>query len=162
MNNILWKPKNVEKTKMMQFLNRINTSYSLDIKSYEDLHRWSIENISDFWKEIWNASDTVHSKSYNDIVDDVHKMPGAKWFQGSRINFAENLLRFKDDRVAIHFQSENFTEQKITYNELYDKVSSLSQSLKSIGVEKVQLSLDSFIEKNTMILEIGLDRIKEL
>ena len=42
-------------------------------------------------------------------------MPGARWFQGSRINFAENLLRFKDDRVAIHFQSENFTEQKITY-----------------------------------------------
>ena len=58
----------------MQFLNRINTSYSLDINSYEDLHRWSIENISDFWKEIWNASDTVHSKSYNEIVDDVHKM----------------------------------------------------------------------------------------
>ena len=136
MKNILWKPTNVEKTKMVQFLNRINTSYSLNIKSYEDLHRWSIENISDFWKEIWNASDTVHSKSYNEIVDDVHKMPGAKWFQGSRINFAENLLRFKDDRVAIHFQSENFTEQKITYSELYDKVSSLSQSLKSIGVEK--------------------------
>ena len=55
MNNILWKPKNVETTEMMQFLNRINTSYSLNIKSYEDLHRWSIENISDFWKEIWNA-----------------------------------------------------------------------------------------------------------
>ena len=136
MKNILWKPTNVEKTKMVQFLNRINTSYSLNIKSYEDLHRWSIENISDFWKEIWNASDTVHSKSYIEIVDDVHKMPGAKWFQGSRINFAENLLRFKDDRVAIHFQSENFTEQKITYRELYDKVSSLSQSLHAIGVKK--------------------------
>ena len=75
-----------------------------------------------------NMGKPFNSKSYIEIVDDVNKMPGAKWFQGSRINFAENLLRFKDDRVAIHFQSENFTEQKITYRELYDKVSSLSQN----------------------------------
>ena len=63
-------------------------------------------------------------------------MPGAEWFPGSRINFAENLLRYKDDRIAIHFQSENYCEKKITYRELYDKVESLAHSLQSIGVKE--------------------------
>ena len=136
MKNVLWKPKNFKKTRMIQFLDRINNLYDLDIKSYEDLHRWSVENIADFWKEIWDISEIIYSKNYNEIVDDIHKMPGAKWFSGSRINFAENLLRFRDDQVAIYFQSENFTEQTITYKELYDKVSALAESLRSIGVRK--------------------------
>ena len=136
MGNILWKPQNCEKTQMMEFLNRINDLYSLKMKSYEELHQWSIQNIPDFWQEIWNCSNVIYSKNYTKIVENVHKMPGAEWFPGSRINFAENLLRYKDDRIAIHFQSENYCEKKITYRELYDTVESLAHSLKSIGVKE--------------------------
>ena len=136
MKDILWKPKNLNNTRMMQFLHKVNDLYSLQIKSYEGLHRWSIENIPDFWKEIWNSSGIIYSKKYTEIVDDVHKMPGAKWFSGAQINFAENLLRFRDDRIAIHFQLENFPSKTITYNELYNQVRALAHSLRSIGIQK--------------------------
>ena len=63
-------------------------------------------------------------------------MPGAKWFSGSRLNFAENLLRYRNDDVAIYAKAENLPLRSITYNELFNQVEALSHSLKSIGVGK--------------------------
>ena len=88
MGKILWRPDNIHKTHMMEFMGRINNLYDLQIQSYEQLHQWSIKNIPDFWKEIWNQSDIIHSKTYTSIIDNIQKMPGAKWFPGSRLNFA--------------------------------------------------------------------------
>ncbi len=136
MGKILWRPDNIHKTHMMEFMGRINNLYDLQIQSYEELHHWSIKNIPDFWKEIWNQSDIIHSKTYTSIIDNVQKMHGAKWFPGSRLNFAENLLRFRDDRIAIYAKAENLPLRSITYNELFNQVEALAHSLKSIGVKK--------------------------
>ena len=76
------------------------------------------------------------STNYKNIVDDVNKMPGAKWFEGVRFNFAENLLRVRSDKPAIHFQSENNSNRTISYKELYSEVKKLASSLRKMGVKK--------------------------
>ena len=136
MAKILWRPNQINDTHMMKFMDRVNNVYDLDINSYQDLHDWSIKNIPEFWKEIWNQSEIIHSSTYTDVIDDLHKMPGAKWFSGSRLNFAENLLRYRNDDVAIYAKAENLPLRSITYNELFNQVKALSYSLKSIGVGK--------------------------
>ena len=136
MTKILWRPKNIHSTHMMKFMDRINNVYDLHLKSYQDLHNWSIKNIPDFWKEVWNQSEIIHSNTYTDIVDDANKIPGAKWFSGSRLNFAENLLRYRNDHIAIYAKAENLPLRSITYNELFNKVEALAHSLKSLGIKE--------------------------
>ena len=114
MAKILWRPKNIHSTHMMKFMDRVNNVYDLHLKSYQDLHNWSIKNIPDFWKEVWNQSEIIHSNTYTDIVDDPNKIPGAKWFSGSRLNFAENLLRYRNDHIAIYAKTENLPLRSIT------------------------------------------------
>ena len=136
MENILWKPSSPEKTQMVQLINRINESYGLGMNSYDELHNWSINHIPEFWKEIWDYCEIKHSVSFSDVVDDVHQMPGAKWFSGAKLNFAENLLRFQDDHPAIHFKGEGQPVRTLTYKELFNDVERLAHSLKEIGVQK--------------------------
>ncbi|MBA65425.1 MAG: acetoacetate--CoA ligase [Candidatus Marinimicrobia bacterium] len=136
MGKVLWRPNNIYNTHMMKFMDRVNNLYGLQIQSYEDLHNWSIKNIPNFWKEIWNQSKIIHSKPYTNIIDNLNKMPGAKWFPNSRLNFAENLLRYRNDSVAIYAQAENFPLRSITYNELFNEVEALAHSLKSLGLKK--------------------------
>ena len=69
------------------------------------------------------------------MVDDLGKMPGAKWFAGARLNFAENLLRYRDDRVALIFKGEVQESRRITYAELYSQVAALALSLRLEGIQ---------------------------
>tara|TARA_Y100001980_G_C14554054_1_gene340106 strand:+ start:601 stop:2544 length:1944 start_codon:yes stop_codon:yes gene_type:complete len=136
MAKILWKPKNIQKTHMFNFMNYINRSYGLQLNSYQELHQWSVKNIPDFWKEIWAQSKIIHSKQYDNVIDDMQKMPGAKWFSGARLNFAENLLRFRNNQIAIYAIAENMPLRTLTYNELFQEVEALTHSLKSCGLKK--------------------------
>ena len=136
MNKILWKPKQVENTQMAKFMETVNTAYSLKLKTYADLFDWSVQKSPDFWEQIWQKANIIHSKPYTQIVDDVKKMPGAKWFSGARLNFAENLLTFRDDKIAIQFQGEGQNLRSLSYKELFDEVERLAHSLREMGVKK--------------------------
>lgn len=136
MNKPLWKPKKPKKSQMYDFIQLINHNYKLKITKYEDLHNWSVNNISDFWKEIWNYSDILYSFKYTAVVKNLKKMPGAKWFINSKLNFAENLLRFKDDKVAVYYKNEEKSVLSLTYKELFIEVEKLTHSLKKLGVRK--------------------------
>jgi acetoacetyl-CoA synthetase len=137
MAKLLWKPSDdqIKKTNMYRFMNFINEKHNQDFKRYEQLHDWSINNIPDFWAVFWEFADIIHSKPYDEIIDDVSKMPGARWFSGARLNFAENLLRHRDDRVALSFNGEGRDPVKLTYAELYDEVARLARSLKDSGIQ---------------------------
>ena len=136
MNKILWKPKISEKSHVSNFIDEINKKNNIQIDKYEELYEWSISNPKQFWEETWKYSNIISSSDYHEIVDDITKMPGAEWFSGAKLNFAENLLRFRDDRPAIHYKSENSKIRTITYKSLYSSVEALSFSLRSIGVKK--------------------------
>ncbi|MBS3732691.1 MAG: acetoacetate--CoA ligase [Desulfobacterales bacterium] len=137
MGEILWQPseEQVQNSTMMQFMNRINAAYNKNFKQYADLYEWSIENIPEFWAEMWNYADIVHSRAYDQVVDDPYKMPGAKWFAGARLNFAENLLRFRDDHTAMVFMGESMPVRRLTYAELYRAVSRVAQALKKLDIQ---------------------------
>jgi len=137
-NKLLWKPTESYKTasRMYAFLNLVADKYNLPDNDYFTIHNWSVNNIAEFWKEVWDFCGIRISKSYDRVIDDTKKMPGAKWFEGSRLNFAENLLSRKDDHTAIIFRGENSVKRELTYAELYEQVRRTAAGLKKLGVKK--------------------------
>ena len=137
MGKLLWKPtpERVQSSNMYDFMQRINERYSKAFESYPDLHRWSVDNISQFWEAMWEYAQVIASQPYACVVDDPQKMPGAKWFQGARLNFSQNLLRYRDDQTALVFYGETKVRRKITYAELYKRVAALGLSMIDSGVK---------------------------
>ncbi len=137
MGKLLWQPseQRIKASNMYRFMNLINEKYNQSLAEYEDLWEWSTENIPDFWVSMWDFAGIKASQPYTEVVDDLTKMPGAKWFSGAKLNFAENLLRYRDDRVALIFKGEARDSTKMTYAELYDEVARVAKSLKEAGVQ---------------------------
>ena len=137
MAKLLWKPseERIKSTNLYRFMNIINEKYNQNFTEYEPLYQWSIENIPDFWANVWEFAKIKSSMPYDQVVDDVRKMPGAKWFSGARLNFAENLLRYRDDQTALIFKGEDRVDKRMTYSELYDEVASVARSLMLAGVQ---------------------------
>ena len=136
MKKVLWRPDSQKKTKMEELTGIINHNHGQKVSSYQQLHDWSVNHIPEFWEEVWNYCDIVHSEPYTEVVDNIQTMPGAKWFRGTKLNFAENLLRFRDDRVAIKFKSEDKSVRELTYLELFQEVEKISHYLRELGVQK--------------------------
>ena len=137
MSELLWKPskERIKNTNMYQFMEFVNVRLGHTFTDYHDLYTWSIEESPAFWATLWDYGEVIHSRLYDQVVDDIHKLPGARWFQGARLNFAENLLRYRDDRIALSFKGEDRPTVSITYNELYQQVARLAKSLRDVGIE---------------------------
>lgn len=133
----LWVPSEERKKKanMIRFMDHVNKKYGKDFKTYWELYDWSVEKIPDFWAAVWDFVEIKASEPYTKVVDDLTKFPGAKWFEGARLNFAENLLRYRDDRPAFKFVGETQKTSQMTYAELYDTVARLAKSLRDLGVK---------------------------
>ena len=137
MPRLLWQPneQRIKSSNMFRFMNEVNEKYSKNFSDYNALHKWSIENIADFWEFMWDFADIKASKPYDQVVDDLIKMPGANWFSGAKLNFAENLLRCRDNKIALIFKSEDRKAIRMTYAMLYDQVTRLAKSLRMLGVQ---------------------------
>jgi acetoacetyl-CoA synthetase len=137
MSELLWQPsqERTKSTNMYHFIQYVNERYGKDFNTYDDLYQWSITEIPSFWAIVWDYGEVIHSRFYEQIVDDYTKMPGAKWFEGAQLNFAENLLRYRDDHIALSFKGEGRQTISITYAELYDRVARLAKSLRKMGIQ---------------------------
>jgi acetoacetyl-CoA synthetase len=137
MAKMLWKPSEarIKNSHMYRFMNFVNKKYRKNFAEYAPLYEWSVESIRDFWAAMWEFAEIKASKPYDEVVDNPKKMPGVKWFSGARLNFAENLLRYRDDHVAVIFQGEDHETRKLTYAELYDEVARLAEPLRELGVK---------------------------
>ncbi|MBC8255899.1 MAG: acetoacetate--CoA ligase [Candidatus Marinimicrobia bacterium] len=136
MQSIIWQPteEQIKYSQMMDYMQFVNKKYNLSLKNYSQLYDWSIERAEDFWGSFCVYSKIIHHSPYSQVVDDITKMPGAKWFEGSTLNFAENLLRYRDNKIAIHFYGEDGKQSTLTYQELNDQVSRLAQSMQKMGI----------------------------
>ena len=136
MGKLLWSPseERVKNSNMYRFMTFVNEREGQAFTDYEQLYAWSVNQIPEFWAAVWDFVGIIASRHYDRVVDDIKKMPGAKWFPGARLNFAENLLRFRDNSVALIFKGEDRPSIRITYAELYDRVARLAKSLKACGV----------------------------
>jgi acetoacetyl-CoA synthetase len=137
MGKLLWKPTEERKKQanMTRFINFVNEKHDLKIASYDELYDWSIENMADFWAAVWKFARIKASRNYDVVVDDLSKFPGARWFGGARLNFAENLLRYRDNHIAFIFKGETQKYARVTYTELYNSVARLAKSLRDMGVK---------------------------
>ena len=137
--DILWKPQNTENTQIHAYMRWLPENGYPNFNSYADLHAWSVDRIEDFWESMWKWGEVTHSKVYKEVLSE-RKMPGAIWFKGARLNFAENLLRFALDsdqsKVALTAVSESRPRVQVTYGDLLRQVESLAAFLKKEGVQK--------------------------
>ncbi|WP_372678902.1 acetoacetate--CoA ligase [Desulfosarcina sp.] len=136
MSKLLWQPSEVQikSSNMFRFMTLINERHGTSFDSYDGLYQWSVDHIPEFWKEMWEFAAIKASKPYDQVIDDANRMPGARWFDGARLNFAENLLRYRDDRLALVFRGEDQVRRTLTYAQLYDEVARVAMALKDAGV----------------------------
>jgi acetoacetyl-CoA synthetase len=104
------------------------------IYQYHDLHRFSIEHPRQFWRAVWDFCEVVGHPG-NVVVEGFDRFPGAHWFPEARLNFAENLLRHRDDQPALLFRSESAEQAQYSYRELYLAVAKTAAALRLAGVE---------------------------
>ena len=128
----LWSPS--EQKRKSSLIQKFIDNSSLNFDNYFDLHEWSVNNIEEFWGKFWNFSGIVYSKNYNSVLTNP-TMPGAKWFEGSRLNFAENLLSGKPEQIAIIETGEGRKDRFFTFEELNAAVASAQKGLRKLGVK---------------------------
>ena len=135
MNDILWSPS--ENRRKSSLINKFMEKSSQDFKDYFSLHSWSINNMEDFWEEFWNFSGIIHSKAYDSVLTNP-VMPGAKWFEGAELNYAENLLSGESNQTAIVSVAEGREDKFYTFAELNSAVASAQKGLENLGVKEGQ------------------------
>lgn len=137
MKTPLWVPsaERQQNANLTRFIAVVNQRFGTHIATYPELYRWSVTNIPSFWETLWDFAAMRASQPYAQVVDDLTKFPGARWFIGARLNFAENLLRYRDDHLAFVFRGETVKSATMTYHQLYTTVARVAQSLRQIGVQ---------------------------
>jgi acetoacetyl-CoA synthetase len=113
----------------------VNARQGSNMADYSDLYRWSIDKPGQFWAELARFAD-VRASWVKDgpVIVNAEQMPGARFFPGARLNFAENLLRYRDVSPALVFRNERGTRRELSYRQLYDEVARVADGLKAAGV----------------------------
>jgi acetoacetyl-CoA synthetase len=134
---LLWEPtpETVSSANVSQFMNWLRETKDLDFTTYDELWNWSVTDLEAFWAAVWDFFEIRSSSDYTAVLA-TKRMPGANWFSGAELNYAEHALSRRDDHVAITFESELSPRTDITYAELRKQVASLAAGLRAMGVEK--------------------------
>ena len=128
MNEALWKPapEGIARANMTRFLHQVQETERLRGEDYAALYDWSTREPESFWPAVWKFCDIRASRRWDRVLEHADRMPGARWFRGSRLNFAENLLRHRDDRTALVFLGEDGRRTTRSYRQLYSEVARLA------------------------------------
>ncbi len=128
-------PERVSKANLTAFMRFVRDCGHLKFHGYPELHRWSIKKPEEFWQSVWDFCGIVASRPAERVVVDFDRFPGCRWFPGARLNFAENLLRHRDDRRALVFWNEAGFQRSLTFGELYASVARMATAFKDLGVK---------------------------
>jgi len=135
---VLWEPTEEFKRRatITRFLKWLESERGLSFKDYHSLWEWSVTEIENFWQCLWQFFDIKASKPYTRILSE-RKMPGAKWFQGAELNYAEHVFRqMSSQRPALIFQSELVPLTELSWDEFHHQVSSVATALRNLGVKR--------------------------
>ncbi len=133
---LLWEPSKAFKqgSVLAAYIRWLDTDKGLRFQSYDDLWRWSVTDLEAFWESVLQFSGIRLSQRYRRVLSS-RAMPGARWFEGARLNYAENVFRHASpDRPALLFSSEGRSLERLSWFELEERVSSLAASLRRLGV----------------------------
>ncbi len=135
---LLWEPSEdfIKEANITKFLNWLTEERGLTFNDYNSLWQWSVTDIEDFWQSLWDFFQIKASKPYTKILS-ARKMPGAVWFEGAELNYAEHVFRnMSSDHPALIFQSEIQPLMEVSWDELSRKVSSVATALRNMGVRR--------------------------
>jgi acetoacetyl-CoA synthetase len=132
----LWEPsqERIEHANLTRFARMAIHDWNLKRNTYPAFHQWTLEQPERFWLTLWKFGGVRASAQGGRVLVDADRMPGAKWFPDARLNYAENLLRLRDDTDALVFWGEDKVRRRLSHRELYDTVSRLAQALRADGV----------------------------
>ena len=141
MSHPLWQPTEdqIRHTNMADYIRFLAEEYGIELDTYPPLHAWSVAHPEDFWTSIWRYAGIIASQPWHQVLVDADRFPGAQWFTGSRLNFAENLLwAAKDEhlknKIALVSRVENGERRELSYSQLYRQVAAVAAGLKRAGV----------------------------
>lgn len=135
--SILWQPTEaaINQTQIANFQRHIENKYQISFRDYSELHHWSVTASDKFWSGIWDTCEVIGTPGDRVLAND-NSPSGVSWFPDAELNFAENLLRFDDDQLAIVGLLENGERQTWTYRELRRAVASLASAMRAEGIEQ--------------------------
>jgi acetoacetyl-CoA synthetase len=135
MTEPIWSPGPARRqtANIRRFIELARSELDPTIHDYWDLYRYSLQCPTEFWRATWEFCGIVGSRG-DVVVEDFYRMPGARWFPDARLNFAENLLRYRDEQDAILFKSETGMTARYSYAELYTAVARTAAALAAAGV----------------------------
>jgi acetoacetyl-CoA synthetase len=133
---VLWAPsaEMVERSQLTRYLRWLAENRDLHFDDYHALWRWSVTEIEEFWGTIWEYFHVISDSPYEQVLKE-RVMPGAEWFPGTRLNYAEHIFRGKaDDKVAVRYASELRPLTELRWGELREQVAAVREGLRSLGV----------------------------
>jgi acetoacetyl-CoA synthetase len=134
----LWEPspEAIERSQMTRYMRWLEAERGIRPDSYEALWEWSVRELEDFWASIWDYFEVISSAPYSEVLAE-RTMPGARWFEGTALNYAEHIFRGKsDDQVAVHYASELRSLGELTWGELRERTAAIAEALRALGVGK--------------------------
>ncbi|WKZ57350.1 MAG: acetoacetate--CoA ligase [Bdellovibrionota bacterium] len=133
---ILWSPSTsrIERAQVQHFLRDHVRPHDGTVRDFRALYDWSIRENSTFWKEVFSFFSPLHEGDASTVIEQPSRMPGARWFPGVQLNFAENLLRYKDEQEALVFWGESSVRRSLTYREIHQRSAAFSAWLASKGI----------------------------
>ena len=132
----LWVPdeNKIRQATLTHFIDFLNQKSNRQLRNYDQLYQWSLVEKELFWSLLWDFCGVIGYRGETVLVngDDLEK---AVWFPDARLNFAQNLLRERSERVAIYFQAEDRLAQQLSYNQLYLQVAAVAAWLRKQGIQ---------------------------
>ncbi|HET8708026.1 MAG TPA: AMP-binding protein, partial [Pseudomonadales bacterium] len=138
MNAPLWTPtqERIQHANITRYAKFLQEKHGLHFANYAALHHWSVNESAAFWQSICDFTGVKFQQPASSVLENADKFPGAIWFRGAKLNFAENLLSRNDDKIAIISYLENGERQALSYAQLQDNVFRFAHFLKQQGVVK--------------------------
>ena len=132
---LLWQAtsERVAASRLCAFAQAAGARWGGDFSPYADLYRWSIAHPEQFWATLWDFAGVVGERG-DQVLVDGDRMPGARWFPEARLNFAENLLRRRDDGDALVFWGEDKVKRRLSHRQLYQQVAALAAAMRALGI----------------------------
>jgi len=136
----IWKPsaQRIAAANLTHFIQAVRDEYGIDVDDYAALYQWSVDTPEQFWPAVWRFTHIKASRPWDSVLCDANKMPGAKWFAGAQLNFAENLLRHGKgelrNKPALIFHGEDKQRCELSYGELYNSVAKVAAAMRNSGI----------------------------
>jgi acetoacetyl-CoA synthetase len=136
MQQPIWTPSpdRVADANLTRFIACLNARKGLKLESYADLYAWSLAEPGEFWFEVAHFADVRADWGEGPKLEHPDRMPGARFFPGARLNYAENLLRYRDRTPAIIFRNDRGARRELSYLELHEEVARVAAGLAAEGV----------------------------